>query len=539
MEKFLQEDVVKYIEEKLGSEQWVPVYFVYNDSEFMDQKAFFSAIMSKKVAKSALREERIEWELLIGDGMPGFISHFDEGERRTEYYRFGNKEKIEPFILFRDFYGVKDGYNEVSEEFRLYHNLFNDGNSDSYIYIDEAGNEIEVIRKRKGRLEVRLKYLKEFLAAKNAVLAVFFEFYKHLSEPLEKLDVDEKHEIKKSTDYVYEYRLFDLDAGDRRASCLIRGKKFIHGLEDFEPELLGEGDEEYEEFIIDVDENGENIEYTCNPEELNNNFNSNPGKPHYLTPVFFEREVLSKYYGKDKYSVKDNRVSCSGLWGLRIDNNHPEYVVVSLGDLGKYLPESERDYWKHHNVVPDGTISETTFRRGFKVEFTDPESPDLLFKQRFGGLNEDWDSVFGWKLFRPLRKEDSGYFESLRIPLNESQEEFDSQVQSLGKVLIESLNSQELNKRVDSLEKGDKSITKLQKFLEERDAEDYEPHIIFLRNLHDLRSTGAAHRKGGDYDDAAEKFGIPGKSKKEAFEDILEKAIELIRFLDDFRATHK
>lgn len=124
--------------------------------------------------------------------------------------------------------------------------------------------------------------------------------------------------------------------------------------------------------------------YTCNPNELADYFGNNPGAPHYLIPVFFRRDVLTKYYSKPElYSVKDGYLRCGGLWGLRIDNNHEKYVVVYLGDLGRDLPPGERAYWKSFNVTPDGTISDVNWKRHFLGQFTDPEKADLVFKLQF------------------------------------------------------------------------------------------------------------------------------------------------------------
>ncbi len=72
------------------------------------------------------------------------------------------------------------------------------------------------------------------------------------------------------------------------------------------------------------------------------------------------------------------------MWGIRIDNNNPDYVCVFLGDLGRDLPEKDQIYWKSYNIPPEGEISETYFRRSFLGQFADPSSEDLIFKHKFG-----------------------------------------------------------------------------------------------------------------------------------------------------------
>jgi len=59
----------------------------------------------------------------IGWGRPGFVTHYIQGKPITKYYRFSDKG-IEPLVYRRTFIGRKEFYLEVSEEFRLYFNLF-------------------------------------------------------------------------------------------------------------------------------------------------------------------------------------------------------------------------------------------------------------------------------------------------------------------------------------------------------------------------------------------------------------------------------
>jgi hypothetical protein len=92
--------------------------------------------------------------------------------------------------------------------------------------------------------------------------------------------------------------------------------------------------EEYVDFIIEVNEGGDDVLHTPNPETLENSFGKNPRSPNYLTPVFFSRDVLDKYYNQpSKYAVEDGYLRCGDLWGIRIDNHHDDKVIAWLGDL--------------------------------------------------------------------------------------------------------------------------------------------------------------------------------------------------------------
>jgi len=314
------------------------------------------------------------------------------------------------------------------------------------------------------------------------------------------------------------------------------GKKLVFGtskeLSNYRP--YDQRQKEYTEFIIGTDANAEPVLHTCNPGQLANYFGANPGSPHYLTPVFFRREVLSKYYSNpEKYVVSDGRISCSSLWGIRIDNNHDKYVIVYLGDLGRDLSNAEQLYWKSFNVPPDGTISDVEWKRGIKGEFADPKRADLLFKYRFEMFQSDWEQVFGWPLFKPLAEKDQHYYTAIRIPLTNDQAEFDSQILAITKLLIDSLNESEIQKQLSEKVPEDKGISKFNTFLQLRGAIDYDTHIKFLRDLQTLRSSGVGHRKGKEFEKIAQIFQIGEKDLMAVAEEILRNAILLLEYLDN------
>lgn len=194
----------------------------------------------------------------------------------------------------------------------------------------------------------------------------------------------------------------------------------------------GREGESYPDFIIGEDENGRPFRHSCDPELLGNYFGKRPSAAHYLTPVFFNRTVLHKYYEEpERFTVTDGYLQCARLWGIRIDNDSPEHVMVFLGDLGRDLPESERDHWRSQNVAPSSRMIETRFRRSFLNQPTSPQAPDLNFKHRYQTLRNEWCKTFGWALFRDPVTTDEHVLKRLRIPLSESQPEFEAQVLNL------------------------------------------------------------------------------------------------------------
>ena len=133
----------------------------------------------------------------------------------------------------------------------------------------------------------------------------------------------------------------------------------------------------------------------------------------------------------------------------------------------------------------------------------------------------------------PLTEDDQYNFDLLRIPLTESQDEFDGLVLSLVKVIIDSLNEKKIQESIED-EKDLKGIGKLEKWLQISGRTDYVVHTKFLRNLQDLRSKGTGHRKGTGYDKIASSFGVGTKDLREVFEDILRSADTFLAYMASF-----
>jgi hypothetical protein len=368
-------------------------------------------------------------------------------------------------------------------------------------------------------------------------LLIYFDHFVRASLTLAELGLTEVRENRPGKDMSCYFSLCNftpsLDASVKSLSRLI-GKKVIRGCAKEESGIWPyERKENYCDFIIKQDPTGNSVLSTCNPDELDNNFSANPGSPHYLTPVFFKKDVLARYYGNtDKFSVEDGYLRCQSLWGLRIDNDHKEYVVVFLGDLGRDLPEGERTYWKAFNIPPAGGISETNFKRSFLAEFTNAKKSDLAFQYEYEEFCQDWVKKYGWELFKPLAEKDRHHLRSLRIPLNDSQGEFDSQVQNLAKILIDSLNEKALGSEISKVPENAKGITKLELYFEEKGFGKNTTQVKYLRNLWDLRM-GLAHRKGDSYEKAETFFRLTAKGYIDGYIGILEMSRG---FLRDMRA---
>lgn len=264
---------------------------------------------------------------------------------------------------------------------------------------------------------------------------------------------------------------------------------------------------------------------------MSNYLGKNEGAPYYLTPVFFKKEVLQKYYSHPElYTIKDSLLTCQGLWSMSIDNHHRDIISAYLGDLGRDLPEEEQLYWKTYNIACDENISDVQFKRDFCNLWTAPEISDLKFKSEFDMFQNQWHEAYGWYLFKPLEDKDIYNLDKLHIPIHNTQDEFDFLILSLVKSIIDSINEKELNKLIKDNVSG--SINKLEMWFKEMSIPNYEKQIEFLRNLQSLRSTGTGHRKGENYEKAAKRFNLTDNFK-EVFDNILKSTMEFIEFIDE------
>lgn len=528
-------DVTLYLTSSDIPQPWFPAYKEIKTAN--QRTTWFSALVPVPLIPTMLDND--SWDLTLGDGHPSVWTHHDGGEAsRRVYCAFGNEDGIEPLVLYRDLHGMREGFFEVAQEFRLYHNLYPDQPKKRFIIFNEDGDESEAVRYEQGFVDIRTDLLLQYCSIKQMALAIFVQSTRYSKHTLEQLGLKEAHSEMKGSNNQFQVAVFPNESGFAsgfETLGTITGKKYILP-SPMPTEDRTHQSENYQEFIIGTEAHGNSIKHTCNPDKLANYFGTNPGSPHYLTPVFFRPEVLSKYYTEpQKYSVEDGYLRCGGLWGLQIDNDHSDYLVVFLGDLGRDLSENERGYWLSFNIPPGGReISRTNFRRSFLAEPTDPEKADLVFKHQYGRFREDFRKATGWDFFLPLHQADEHFLTGLRLMAKDNQAEFDAQLIALTKVLVDSINEKEIAKGLKTLAEYDKGITKLEKVFAERGMVGFEPHIKFLRVLQDLRSKSAAHRKGSNYEKLIEDLRLADEGQQRVLSALLTAATDFILYL---RAT--
>ena len=532
-ERLSQHDTLQDLLRPIGPAEMVTVYSTtYTDG---GQHSIYCALIPSEQMDQVLTHS--SWDLSHGQGLPS-----STGLRgvNAEYLRFGNSDGIEPLVIDRTF-RARDGYDcvELCEEFRLFHNLYHDRQQDRYIKFDDNGNEIVVAVVESKLVKIRMKEIRQFLAIKEMHLSVQFDCAARSRHSLDELGLTSSgHDTRQGLSYWNLSYYSDI----QRACSTLQGKRLIaplpkskSGFEDF----AEESDEEYLDFIIGMNDDGEGVLHTCDPSALSNFFGKNPGAALEVTPVNFKNQVLDKYYREpSKYKVEDGYLSCGSWWGLRLDNHHADKVCVLLKDLG-YLPYQEQLHWRAHNIAAASGYSDTARRRYFENEWVDSDRPEHAFQDKYHRLAQGCQENLGWHLLLPLSSEDEYHLQSVRVPATDEQQDFDGLVLGLATILADSINEKKLktllpkNQHTGNDGKPLRGIQLLNNVLTICHADQPDEHIAFLRNLQSLRSSGSAHRKGREYRKVAAQFGVESRDLRTVFIGILWQAVLLLDYLID------
>ncbi len=482
--------------ERTGRSVWTVVYESWEDEGSW-------GLWSCAFASTGMRSDVLSgksWSDTLG--IPGFMESYENGTKRT-YLRYGDDSGFEPIVIFQDHHGIRPQMlPQLSEEFRLYHNLWGNEEGTELTKVNDDGSEDVAARVSHHRVQVRTKYLRQFQAGRQLDLVLRMDSYRRVSDPDK---VAQLHDTRSPDEQGYmRITIFVLDEADGRTEphSRLSGRKVLQPPTQSKAGVwpFDKPEENYPEFVIGENVDGEPVKYTCNPEELANNVGKNPGSPNYLTPVWFHKDVLQRYHElPEKYLVTDGHLRCGRLWLIQIDNDHTDQVMVFLGDLGRDLPEAERYHWLSHNIVPTKRISRTSYERSFRAEPTDPALPDLSFKLCYSRFKQKWSDKFGWDLFKDPEPDDAHVFQRLRIPLNDSAPEFENQVLGLAKVLVDSLNEKAILNQLPNKVANEKGISKFERWLLQEGYTFTERDVTFLKRLWLLRSMSAAHRKGSNY----------------------------------------
>ncbi len=503
----------------LFEKPWITVYRCTGDENW------FSALVAPEKLTEALSNQ--SWDLHWGQMRPCLVTYGLRDDADVKYERFQD-EGIEPIVIARE-HGSGPFYVELAEDIRLFLNLFPDEEG-NLVCNDENGDQEIVARVHADEVRMRKRPLLRYLQARQMYLAVYFDHVFHLEEYGENpLPVTEQEIDVREADRAWSFG--SCDDGGPPFSRLCGKRLLAPPHRQSHTERLG-GKNLFVDFIIGEDEVGKPREYSADPNGLANFFGKNPEAPNYLTQVHFKREVLDRYFhNPGKYEVSDGVVRNDPHWVFRIDNDHRGRVIAFLGDLGRDLPFTEQLHWRAHNILPDGGLSATAKSRSFDAEPADGEQPEHRFKIAFQQFNNIWLEANGWPLFRPLATGDQHLLTKLHVPTSDNPAELDAQLLGLAKVLVDSLNDEGLNTALASAIPDERSLAKLERYLTYRNYPEIQRDVGALRTIQGLRSSGAAHARGSNYEKALRRRGLEGKPAPFIVSALIEDAIVMLNGL--------
>ncbi|MEV6135178.1 hypothetical protein AB0L63_03745 [Nocardia sp. NPDC051990] len=469
----------------------------------------------------------------VGDELGSFWVQHD-GRFELGLAMIEAEAELEFFVQVRQPLGAATPTVDVALSFLWYWDAY--PISGGWEYLDQAGRKHDLIRyqcaKDTWKVEIRVLEFRQYLAAvgKSAIMQVDVVRYSNQSG-FERVDDTFRKEWAHLQFVGVEDGLVRPSMSRVVGQYILIGQRGprIPRFEEFDRD-----DVKFPEFIYGINpDTNVPLKHTCDPDELGTYFDDDDSRLHYLTPVCFKREVLEPYAAQPTtFRITATHLSCLNLWGIDIGFNSVGLVQVYLGDLGGKLPPEEWGRWLAHNVLPEGTMDEGRFRRDFLGQWANSKDlPGDLRRAREHG-SEVSERLLGEPLWRTLPENHLPEWESMIGPLNEDPASLGKSLMLLPIAIIDAINPAPLKKYLGGAEKGERSLSLLQRFTAELGDEDNCTAI--LRQLYEFRSKGGvAHFAGSEARQTRVALGIEDMSNLEAFESVIQRVADMLNTIVD------
>jgi hypothetical protein len=430
---------------------------------------------------------------------------------------------VEFFAQVRRPSGATAPVPEISHPFLWYWDAF--PVRDGWKYLDGAGRVQDLVRQDvqadRWKIEVRALELRHYLAVRGR--SGLFQID---HGPWADVQAFERVDDEFTSDWAN----FSFCAvhdpsplSEKPAFSRLLGRYLVRGARNSRVPRFEEWDQDhdYPEFVHHTDqESGQPVSHTCDPDQLGSYFDSDDTRLHYLTPVYFKREVLQPYAAEPgKYALSATRLSCLGLWGIDISFNSAGLVEVYLGDIGAKLPAADWGHWKSYNVPPQGNMDEGRFRRDFLSQPANSKDPAGDLQSARARAADVSAALLGSPVWRPLPEDARAEFESLIGPLSDAPAALGQALLILTKALVDGIDPAPLKTFLGTYEKDEKSLSLLSRFCEVLGGTT--ALISVFRKLQGFRSAGGvAHLAGSGRAKAAADLGITDLSTWDAFESV-------------------
>lgn len=193
----------------------------------------------------------------------------------------------------------------------------------------------------------------------------------------------------------------------------------------------------------------------------------------FLTPVFFNLAVFNKYsqypdYRLDLFSQTYGSIKNKDEFSISFGINRNKKVIMWLGDIDK-LPLNEQHYLRSENIESDHDLFSEFYESQMEIQFSNPSPENALFHARSEMIKLCYRKRKGY--LYTFEGEISKILENLDRPVFWQEKHVNPVIESLNRVMIESLDENFFRKELDNLVESDKlkkykSLKLFEKWLE-------------------------------------------------------------------------
>ena len=158
-----------------------------------------------------------------------------------------------------------------------------------------------------------------------------------------------------------------------------------------------------------------------------------------------------------------------------------------------------------------------------------------MFKNAYQALQRAWLDTWGWDIYRQPVGTEAQILDRVRVPLNDSDTEFEAQLLDMAKLLVDLLNEAAIAQDLEPVA-NERGISKLKRRLELLGYPHAERDTTFLRQLQTLRSRVSAHTPGSSGQSwlAAE---LDGLTRRDFVIELMRRATQMLGDLAEFVPT--
>ena len=431
---------------------------------------------------------------------------------------------------------------EISQKFFHSLNLYYVEDKNSYCTIDEEGDIKEIIyihldeyedfSKKVQFVTVKRRYLDRYLALSDMSMLSSFEFRGSATD-----DISPSENVSRK-----KYRGKDIYysiCSVRNSYSIVKGHIIYRT--DLTKSSLVQGDNrmtyyeenQYETFKIRDLKTGKLITAVSDPNCISDYFEDSKF-PRYLSPAYFNGEVLQKYRNDpQKYQIRNGTITCRNSWFMQSYRiNERDQVHVCIGDLAQ-LPPKEQKHWVLYNEEPKGELSRAYLQEEIIGNFSSEVDPLEELKEIVRRLNCE-DPIW-WS-----RRVDE-YVDDVQFVTTGSMKMWGSEILSLNIMVVEGFQVSELRKIVSRINsepnevKRRGSIDMLEFIISTIEGDPVKARTLVspLRELYYLRNIVFAHGDREERDKAVSKIKKDYGDTRSHFRDLVFRLRNPMKYIED------